>query len=288
VRRTAHAPGQSIGIAGAGRLGPAIGRILYEAGEPLTAIASRTLEHARAAAAFIGSGVCALPYEQMHAERVLIAVPDDAIEHVAARLPGSPAIALHTSGARGADALKTLRDRGAACGVLHPLQTVPEPNAAMSLLRGVMFSVSGDPAAVAWAKQIADCAGGRTFEITDSARPLYHAAAVMASNYITAMLDAAASLMASAGAPSGEALNALAPLARASLENALRLGPAAALTGPIERGDAKTIAAHLAALPDSAGPLRQFYRAAALITLELARRRGLARQHAAEIEALLR
>lgn len=283
-----------VGIAGAGRVAQALGRLLHARGEPIAFVASRTVEHARAAALFIGSDVEAVAYSDLasRACRILIAVPDSAVEIVAASLnatwPGArPGIVLHTCGTLGVDALQSLASRGVSCGTLHPLQTISDPESGVAALDGVAFAISGDPTALEWAGEIARIANGRTLRISDERRPLYHAAAVMASNYVTALIAGAQTLLGAANVNPEDALQALAPLARTSLENALRLGPVAALTGPIERGDVTTVSAHLKALASIRGPLERLYRQAGLQTLELARQKGLCDDRAAATERLL-
>lgn len=119
---------------------------------------------------------------------------------------------------------------------------------------------------------------------------MYHAAAVMASNYIVALIEAATMLMRAGGIEREQALRALAPMIRASADNALCLGPLNALTGPIQRGDIQTVAAHLEALRavPLPGAVLQLYRAAGLQTLELAKERGLSAALATELENLLK
>ncbi len=267
----------------------ALGRLLHRRGEPVAFVASRTIEHARRAAAFIGPSVKAVSYSDLahHASRILIAVPDSAVESVAAALHLQPGIALHTCGSKGPEALQVLADRGVFCGTIHPLQTISDPESGASALDGVAFAICGDAPALAWAGRIARAANGRILRIPAERRPLYHAAAVMASNFITALLSAAQTLLIAADVDPQEALQALGPLARTSLDNALRQGPKAALTGPIERGDVATMAAHLAALKDFPGPIPGLYRAAGLQTLELARGKGLCAERAAATERLL-
>lgn len=278
-----------VGIAGAGRVAQALGKLLHGRGQPVTCVASRNIEHARIAAAFIGPDVEAVSYSEMarHARRILIAVPDAALTTVAAALDLDSGIVLHTCGTAGPEALRALADVGIACGTIHPLQTVSNPESGMSALDGAAFAIAGDAPALAWAEQIAHAANGRILRIPPERRPLYHAAAVMASNYIVSLLSAAQTLLIGADVDPEEALQALGPLARTSLENALRQGPVAALTGPIERGDVSTISAHLAALKDVPDPIPRLYRAAGLQTLELARKKGLCAQHAAATERLL-
>jgi len=278
-----------IGIAGAGRVAQALGRLLSTRGEPVAFVASRTMEHARVAAAFMGPSVKAVSYSELaqHAPRILIAVSDSALETVASTLGVRSGIVLHTCGNAGPEALRALGERGISRGAIHPLQTIADPETGSRALDGAAFAISGDAPAVAWAEQIARVANGRILRIPADRRPLYHAAAVMASNYITALVSAAQTLLIAADVDPDEALEALGPLARASLDNALRKGPVAALTGPIERGDVATISSHLAAIEDMRDPIPILYRAAGLETLQLARKKGLCAERAAATERLL-
>jgi len=275
-----------IGIAGAGRLGQALGRLLQDRGQPVVAIAGRDPRRTRAAAAFIYKDVLPVSFADLpsHAARVLICVPDDAVEevaHILATAPKAIDMALHTCGSRGPEALAELESRGAFCASLHPLQTVATPAQGVADLPGSSFGITpggtGEGAALDWAVEIVRLLKGQALTIAAENRPLYHAAAVMASNYIVAMIDAAVVLMGLAGVEREAALQALGPLVRASVENSLRAGPVQALTGPIERADERTVAAHLLALDalDSAPEtVRQLYRQAGLHTIEVARRKA--------------
>ena len=277
----------SIGIAGAGRVARALGRLLVAAGEPVACVASRDLRHAEDAAELLGPDVRAVAYSDFPpaVARILIAVPDRAITEVAQVLAKASAvqIALHTCGTRGTDALAPLQSIGVACGTLHPLQTFPTG----APLRGCAFAIWGDAPAVAWGERIASLAHGDVLRIPCEFRPLYHAAAVMTSNYLTALVDAGQTLMQECGVNPHAALHALGPLLRASLENALAHGPVQALTGPIERGDVETVAAHLTALFAAPPRIRNLYRSAGLHTVDLARRRGLSPDVAGELDQLL-
>lgn len=284
---------EPIAIAGAGRMGQALGRLLRERGESIAAVASRSMEHAAAAAAFVGGGAQAASYQGLpqQAARILIAVPDDAIGEVARTLAGSgmhSGAALHTCGARGPEALAPLAAAGVACGTLHPLQTVANPEEGVRVLPGVAFAIEGEGEAAAWAERLVKLLDGTVLHIPRGSRPLYHAAAVMAGNYPLALMSAAVMLMGEAGVDEAAARRALEPLARTSVENAFRLGPAGALTGPIARGDAETVCGHLAALAKAPAALASLYRAVGLAILDIARQRGLAEAQAGAIEELLR
>jgi predicted short-subunit dehydrogenase-like oxidoreductase (DUF2520 family) len=281
-----------IGIAGAGRVARALGRLLRERGEPVVAAASRDAGHAAWAAEFMGPDVLAVPLDQLarRATRILIAVTDDAIPVVARALAAAGmdrGIVLHTCGGRGPEVLEPLAEAGVACGVLHPLQTIATPEAGVAALPGSSFAVSGAPLAVLWGGSIVELLDGTALHIAPAQMPLYHAAAVMASNYVTGLIDAAAILMKTAGIDERTALKALEPLIRGAVGNTLALGPERALTGPIERGDVETVRRHLQSLEAAAPSAARLYRAAGLHVLELARRRGLGEAHASEIEALL-
>jgi predicted short-subunit dehydrogenase-like oxidoreductase (DUF2520 family) len=291
VHRELVPKSNGIAIIGSGRVAASLGRVLRERGLPVRAIASRDIEHARAAAEFIG-GVEAVEVEAVPglARRVLIAVSDHAIAEVAARLAKAgfvDGIALHTAGSRGPEALAALGERGVATGVLHPLQTFPTREQGAEALPGTYFAVTGDTRAVAWAREIVELMPGHVLAILPERWALYHAAAVMASNYQVTLLDAALEILEKAGVARGEGLAALAPIARATLENILRLGPRDALTGPISRGDGETVRRNLEALGAVSAGTRELYRAAGRRTLALAERRGLAQDLLRDIEKLL-
>lgn len=275
-----------------------LGRLMAEGGEPIVALAGRNRSRAERAARFIsGPGgpagsIQIVEYSELPrlATRVLIAVSDQGIEPVAEALAAAgmrSGAALHTCGARGPDALAALRAAGVACGMLHPLQTIMSAEQGVNSFADVTFGLSGDREAIAWAVQIVEIVtGGRgeSLHIKADRLSYYHAGAVMASNALVAALDAAVILLAHAGVERGAALRAVGPLARTSLDNALHSGPRAALTGPVARGDAATVAAHREALRDVDPTVAKLYEAAAGHLLHLAKRRGLSE---ASLRALL-
>lgn len=279
----------AVGIAGTGRVAQALGRLLVEAGEPVVAVGGRNPERARTAAAFVGARPAAIEELPSLTSQVLIAVSDDALESVAAMLAGAgmrSGIALHTSGVHGPEALQPLVEAGVSCGVLHPLQTIANPEAGLRALQGIAYGVTAQGAALEWAERIVTLARGWVLHVPPEGRAAYHAAAVVASNFVPALIDAAVMLMEMAGARKEAALRALAPLVRTSYENALAMGPVAALTGPVARGDWRTVAMHWQALAGSLPAVRELYRAASLQLVEIARRRGMAPEIARRIEEL--
>lgn len=271
------------GIGGAGRVAQALGRQLRESGQRVVGVASRSIEHARVAAEFIGTA--AVPYEELRAERILIAVPDNAIREVAGRIPESR-VTLHTCGAYGAELLRGVR--AGDCGALHPLQTFATPEAGYGALRGCAVAIDGDAGALAWAEEIAELLGGPVLRVAGESRAVYHAAAVMASNHVVAVMDAAVGLLERAGVPEEAARRAVGPLARTAVENLIERGAAGALTGPVERGDAGTVRRHREALREMPETVGALYRAASLQALAIAIRRGLNPEAVAAVGGELR
>ena len=282
-----------IGLAGAGNVARAMGRLLQERGLRVAAVASRDPAHALAAAEFIGGGARPVSYADLpaYAENLLIAVADRAIPFVAETLAGAgmrAGVALHTCGTSGEEALAALAECCVSCGAIHPLQSIASPEQGVRDIPGAAFAISGSPPAVVLAESIATVLEGQVLRVPAGGRAAYHAAAVMASNYVVGLVDAAAMLMEGAGISRAEALRALGPLARTSLENALTTDPAKALTGPIARGDAATVRSHLKALEGAEEAVDALYRAAGLHVLELARARGLAGAAIEELRQLLK
>lgn len=220
---------------------------------------------------------------------IILAVPDDALAEVvhdiAAMGPAPPGcVALHLSGALSTDALDPLHHRGYAIGSMHPLMAVADPWLAGERLLGAAFAMTGEPLANTAARRLVAGLGGIPLTIAATQRPLYHAAAVMASNYLVALTGAAVRMLGEAGVDPDDGLAALLPLLRGTLDNMEQLGVRSAVTGPIARGDIDTVRLHLARLsPED----RVLYCGLGLELLRLARAAGLDERRAAEIEVLL-
>lgn len=224
------------------------------------------------------------------AATVLLAVPDDAITEVATQLAASQAIdgsqvVLHLSGLRDAQALRPLAGSGAALGSFHPLQTIPDPAVAPERLRGAVAAVEGDPRAVAEAERLARLLGLEAVRLAATAKPAYHAGAVMAANYVVALAAVAARVAERAGIPHDLAGRMYLPLMLGAADSLSRQFPEQALTGPVRRGDAATLRAHLEVLT---GEDRELYALLGLEALRLARAAGLDAARAAEVERVLR
>lgn len=267
-----------IGIIGGGRMGRGLAHALAEAGERVELWSRREAAGERAGPAdLVGA-----------AATILLAVPDGVIGAVAAGIAPhvSPdQVILHLSGVHDRGVLAPLSARGAACGSLHPLQTVPDPAKAAERWRGAYAAVEGDDRAVAEAERLAGLLALTPVRVPPGAKVLYHAGAVVASNYVVTLAGLAARWAAAAGLPSEVAGQVYRPLLAGAAANLAETTPSAALTGPIRRGDLDTVGAHLAAL---GGDDRRLYAVMGLETLRLAREGGLAPELAEPIHRLLR
>jgi predicted short-subunit dehydrogenase-like oxidoreductase (DUF2520 family) len=197
-------------------------------------------------------------------DAILLCVPDSAIPEAAAAVAGAAPLVGHTSGAT---PLSALDPSGAQAFGLHPLQTITGPSTSLA---GCGCAVAGSTAAaLAAAVELAVLLGMRPFELDDSRRAAYHAAASIASNFLVTLEAAAESMAGAAGIEDAREL--LAPLVRSTVENWAKLGPEQALTGPVARGDEETVAAQRAALAAARPELLDLFDVLVARTRELAR-----------------
>ena len=266
-------------IVGPGRLGLALGEAMLERGAAGSLTFSGRAANPPAHPLLTDPRVAYQPLEgsaPTGIDGVLVTVSDREIQGVDATLAALEISrnlpVLHTSGALGGDALDRLRDRGHPTGSLHPLVSVPSAPDAYRRLLGAWFAVEGAPAAIALAAGIVRALEGRPLEITPEGKPLYHAAAVLASNYVTTLLSVSERLLHEAGVDPAQSRPAMAALATGAISSTLELGPERALTGPIARGDETTVRMHLSRL---SAPDRELYSVLARHTLELASSAGL-------------
>ncbi|MCW2611110.1 MAG: hypothetical protein QOC93_1731 [Actinomycetota bacterium] len=245
-------PGRlAVGIIGAGRVGAVLGAALTRAGHTVVA-ASGVSKASRDRAARLLPGVPLLPADEVVAvaDLVLLAVPDDTLAGLVDGLAGTGAwrpgqIVAHTSGAHGLAVLAPAENRGALPLALHPAMTFTGREEDLQRLVGVSFGTTApaglEPVAAALAVEM----GGEPVVVAEELRPLYHAALVIGSNHLITLVTESMDLLRQAGVDNPAQV--LGPLLGAALDNSLRFGDAA-LTGPVSRGDAGTVSAHLATL----------------------------------------
>lgn len=261
-----------VAVVGPGRVGTLLAVAGARAGWRVTAVAGGSAAAREAVAGAVAGvrPVASAVEAAARAELVLLAVPDDAIAGVVDDLALAEAIGpdhrvVHVAGSRGLDVLRRAGFAGARVAACHPAMTVPTGARDPDLLVGVPWAVTAAPGDLAWAEELVVQLGGDPHRVADEARGLYHAGLAVASNAVGAAVVAARRLLLAARIERPEAF--LAPLAAASVANAAVDG-AAALTGPIVRGDVGTVRAHLDRIGADLPELLGAYRALARATLE--------------------
>jgi predicted short-subunit dehydrogenase-like oxidoreductase (DUF2520 family) len=271
----------------------ALAGALRRGGVPVLGLWARKPQAARSASAISGvaSYSAAPPDLLLECDVVILAVRDEAIAEVAEMLLNTGLITsrhvmLHCSGVlSSAEALATVRDRLGGVGTLHPLRAIADGKKGMQALQGTVFGVEGDARGAALAAALVRAVGGKPLSLSSTQMTAYHTAAAMASNFVVALLAAAAELLATAGIAEEDAVAALLPLAQGSLDNIGEHGLVSGLTGPIRRGDVATVERHMNLLGRSSD-LTDLYRVLGRRALALARRAGDAAE--ADLDAIAR
>jgi predicted short-subunit dehydrogenase-like oxidoreductase (DUF2520 family) len=183
---------------------------------------------------------------------LLITTPDSAIAEVARELARKRSdwqqtVALHCSGAFGSELLAPLKECGASVGSLHPLKSFARPARSIEELKGIYWCIEGDTVAERVARRIVRSAVGKIVRVKAEMKPVYHAAAVMASGHMVALIDLSLGMLEECGIGRRQALDMLMPLVESTVQN-LPAGTLTALTGPFARRDSKTVDHHLEAL----------------------------------------
>ncbi|MCK5654163.1 MAG: DUF2520 domain-containing protein [Dehalococcoidia bacterium] len=266
-----------IGFIGAGTVGTALAVGLSGKEYPVVAVSSRTKASAqRLAKAVPGCRV----QDSAHAvadkaQLVFITTPDDAIAQVATEIQWHPGQGVvHCSGADSTDILEPARKRGALVGGFHPLQTFASVAHAIENIPGSTFAIEADEPLLTTLQQMATAFEGAHIRLAAGDKVLYHAAAVVACNYLVTLVKLATDLWQSFGVSQQQATRALLPLLRGTLNNIDNVGIPHCLTGPIARGDSGTIKKHILALERAAPGILSTYRELGLQTIPIALAKG--------------
>jgi predicted short-subunit dehydrogenase-like oxidoreductase (DUF2520 family) len=250
--RPADRPRLAVGVVSAGKVGSVLGAALARAGHDVTGVAAVSDASLRRAAALLPEVPVLDPVEvAARSSLLLLAVPDDALDALVAGLaevratsPGQ--LVAHTSGRHGLEVLAPLVRFGALPLALHPAMTFAgDPTTDLARLAGAPFGVTAPEPLRVVAEVLAVEMGGEPVWVPDEARPLYHAALAHGANHLVTLVSQAVDALRAAGVDAPQQV--LSPLLSAALDNALRRGDAAT-TGPVVRGDARTVADHLEVL----------------------------------------
>ncbi len=272
VARSETAETLTLGFVGSGRAARSLARSLARRGHRL--VIARRGDSAERLSADLGADLVAAEQALATADATILAVPDGHVARLAEALaaaaaPGEQRVVLHLAGSLGLDALAPLAEAGYATAAMHPLQVL----SGWRIPPGTTFAVEADAVARPLVARLVADLGGVEIELPPGARVAYHVAAVIAANLGMTLLAEAVDLLEQRGIDRGEALQGLSGLVRGGLEASLDAGLPAALTGPVTRGDAGTVAAHLEAL--TADPdLQAAYRAVSRLALRQACKEG--------------
>jgi predicted short-subunit dehydrogenase-like oxidoreductase (DUF2520 family) len=275
----------AVGVVGAGKVGAVLGAALAGAGHPVVAV-SGVSAASRNRAEMLLPGVPVLPAQDVlaGADLALLAVPDDVLPGLVAGLADTAAIrpgqlVAHTSGRYGVNVLDPATAAGALPLALHPAMTFTGTSVDVARLAGCAFAVTAPATLLPIGQALVVEMGGEPHEVHEHRRPLYHAALAGAANHLVTLVAESMDLLRRCGVEAPERI--LAPLLGAALDNALRSGDAA-LTGPVARGDAGTVAAHLRELGSVSPEALAAYVAMSRLTADRALAAGLLAPEAAE------
>lgn len=272
VARSESAETLTLGFVGSGRAARSLARSLARRGHRL--VIARRGDSAERLSADLGAELAAAEEVLASADLTILAVPDGKVARLAEGLAvdaaaGKQRVVLHLAGSLGLEALRPLAQAGYATAAMHPLQVL----SGWRIPPGTTFAVEADAAARPLVARLVADLNGVEIELPAGARVAYHAAAVIAANLGMTLLAEAVDLLDQLGIDRGEALQGLSGLVRGGLEASLDSGLPAALTGPVTRGDAGTVAAHLEALAGDP-ELQAAYRAVSGLALRQARKDG--------------
>lgn len=271
----------SFAIVGCGRVGTALAIFLTRAGYRAVGFASKSISSAKRVANMVHSDHFSnIPWEiTPGADIVFITTPDSAIPDTCNDISqnigfAGNAVVMHCSGALASSVLSSAKDCGAWIGSMHPLQSFASADYETNPFQDIVVSIEGEERALESARKISADLGGLGVEILTEAKTLYHASAVVASNYLVTLLDLAIRLIGEAGVARQDAFNLLKPLIEGTLSNIEKVGAQNALTGPIARGDVKTVEKHIEEIGLKRPELLALYKTLAFYTIDIAAASG--------------
>jgi len=281
----------NVGFIGAGTVGTALAVRLRGRGYSVAAVASRTRASADRLAGMV-DGCRAYDAAQAVADiadLVFITTPDGVIPQIAAQVKWHAGQGVvHCSGADSLNILAPATDHGALRGGFHPLQTFATVAYAIENIPGSTFALEADEPLLGNLKEMAAALGGHWIVLKPGDKVAYHAAAVLACNYMITLVKMATDLWKTFGVSTPEATQALLPLLRGSLNNLNNVGLPNSLTGPIARGDTGTVQKHLVALQERAPELLPAYEELGRQTIPIALAKGkIDKEKANELNAIL-
>ncbi|ETR74199.1 MAG: NAD-binding 6-phosphogluconate dehydrogenase [Candidatus Magnetoglobus multicellularis str. Araruama] len=265
-------------IIGCGRLGTNLAICLKSEGHTPVGISAKRMESIQESNHWIHAktvDICPWNVTQK-ADVVFITTPDDSIEQTCRQIINhnglnQDAIVYHCSGSLSSEILSAASNEGFSVGSLHPLQSFPVKRLDGNPFENIYISVEGSPKAIALGKIIVKSLRARLTEISTKGKKMYHAAAVVASNYLVTLLELSRQLNITAGISEDIALTVLTPLIQGTLNNIEKQGIPHALTGPIARGDIQTVQDHITSIKQSLPGYLALYKTLGKYTVPIAK-----------------
>ena len=267
-----------VSIIGAGRLGASLGTALSTKGYRIKSFSCKTQPSAEESRKIIGAGKASTDNIQTArtGDILFICLPDEEIARVVqelnrAEIQWAERFVYHCSGLLSSEILNPLRTKGASTASIHPIQSFAQKRTSPEQFENIYFGLEGENKALELSREIIQRLGGRSIIIKPEDNALYHAACSISSNFLVMLLDMASTLLAHVGLEDDRALQILFPLVKGTLHNVKKFNIRSSLTGPVIRGDRKSIETHLEALKEFPA-YHKAYTSLASQALELARR----------------
>jgi len=274
---------KTLNVIGCGSVGKTLSRLWTQKGVfRVRSVLNRSLESGSRAVQFVGAGRAVDDYARLGpADLVMIATSDEAIETCCGRLYASGVLAegvivFHTSGSLPSTLLEPAKSRGALVASVHPVKSFADPAAAAETFAGTFCALEGDPQACDVIRDALRPCGATTFPVDPDFKTIYHAATVVASNYLVALMEVALRCFEKAGIDRATAIEVMQPIATGTAANLFELGPVRALTGPIARGEPSVIERQSEALGQWDEVIQSIYKNLGQIALDLSTRQGSA------------
>ena len=245
-------------------------------------VLNRSLESGLRAVELVGSGRAVATYDQLRrADLVMISASDEAIatccRQVSQRgLLDEGVVVFHLSGSLPSSLLEAAKAQGALVASIHPVKSFADPARAAETFAGTCCALEGDPQACELLRDALLRCGARTFHVDPELKTVYHAATVVVSNYLVALMEVGLRCFEKGGVSRQTALEAMQPIVRGTVENVLELGPVRALTGPIARGEPSVVKRQAEALGEWDGLVRAVYQRLGQVAVELSAAQGSA------------
>jgi predicted short-subunit dehydrogenase-like oxidoreductase (DUF2520 family) len=274
---------KTINVIGCGKVGKTLARLWVERDVfEVRSVLNRSLKSSAEAVRFVGGGRAIERYAQLErADLLMISASDEAIGACCRGACGTAAVdegvvVFHVSGSLPSALLAPARSEGAAIASVHPVKSFADPAAAVRSFEGTFCAMEGDPQACDVLHHALQSCGGVTFRINPEFKTIYHAATVMVSNYLVALMETGLRCLEKAGIARETGVEIIKPIVAETVDNVFRLGPVGAITGPVARGEPSVVRRQCEALGRWDTALERVYRSLGQVAVQIAALQGRA------------